>query len=401
MFNESHTDEFEHDAVHQSIERGQPLSFLAGVLMQGVDTESILSRSPIAAGALLLLALAAALAVPAAADSLDDHLVAEMESRGIPGLAFAVVHGGEIIDARAYGYANLETRTPAHVGTVWAIGSITKSFTAIALMSLAVEGTLDLDAPLSSYVDPPNAEWGRVTLRQLVGNASGIADLSDNPCDYLPPGSSALTRRDVLLEAACLPLGFEPGHKFEYSNTNFHLLADVIEAVTETPFEQVVMTRVVEPLGLVHTRFLDEATVIVDRADGYRRTDQGYVNEAPMELLYESAPGGLLSTVPDLARFVLGLARRELLPAQFWDAAWTPFPVREGRSPYGLGFGLTPVDGRRRIGHSGAAVGFASAYSWFPEQDVGVVVLSNGYQAPFGRNVQDLANRIAERYFED
>ncbi len=340
-----------------------------------------------------------ALATPASADPIDDYVNAEMATRRIPGLTYAVVANGEIVDTRAYGFANLETRAPAQVGTVWAIGSITKSFTAIALMSLVVEEKVALDAPISTYIEPPHADWGRVTVRQLVGNASGIPESNDNPCNYVPAGDAVPTRRDVLLEAACLPLGFEPGERFEYSNTNFHLVAEIIEAVTGERFEDVVMKRVIEPLGLRETRFLDHESVIPQRADGYRWTDDGYVNEVEMDLLYEAAPGGLLSTAPDLARFILALAGAQLLPSERWREMWTPFPVREGRTPYGLGFGLSPFDGNERIGHNGSAVGFASAYSWFPSRGVGVVVLANGYQEPFGRNVQDLAHGIAGFYF--
>lgn len=118
-----------------------------------------------------------------------------------------------------------------------------------------------------------------------------------------------------------------------------------------------------------------------------------------MDPLYEAAPGGLLSTVTDMARFILALGDPRLLPPERWREMGTPFPVREGRTPYGLGFGLAPLEGRARIGHNGSAVGCASAFSWFPAEGVVVVVLSNGYQEPFVRNVQDLAHRIAALHF--
>jgi CubicO group peptidase (beta-lactamase class C family) len=143
---------------------------------------------------------------------------------------------------------------------------------------------------------------------------------------------------------------------------------------------------------MTQSHFLDYRAVIRNRADGYEWADDAYVNAETMDPAHEAPSGGVLATTGDVSKFVLALGDARLLSAQSWSLLWTPPPID---TPYALGFGVTPYEGRRRIGHNGAAVGFASAFSWFPEDKGGVIVLTNGYQEPFGRNVADFSFELA------
>lgn len=346
---------------------------------------------------LLTFVLAASRA--AGADAMDDYIRAEMESRRIPGLTVAVVKDGALLKTRAYGLANLELAVPASPGTVYGIGSITKPFTALAILMLAGEGKVDLDAPIGESVKETPAKWRNATVRQLLSHTSGIPDFVDNPCRYEGPAES--THKDVLLEAACEPLEFSPGERFAYSNTNYLLLGMLVERVTGAPLDAFFASHIYTKLGMTQTRMVDNEVVVPGRADGYLWSVDRYVNVEEMDPVVEFASGGLLSTAGDMAKFMLALGDPVLLTEARWQEMWTRPEVREGETPYGLGFGLSPYEGRRRVGHNGAAPGFASALSWFPEERVGVVVLSNGYQEPLGRNIQDLANRIAALHFGD
>lgn len=349
--------------------------------------------------AIFVLALGAcahdgALPKPDAADRL---IAAEMAARHIPGLSFAVWKDGTVVDQRSYGTANLETWAPATNDTVYAIGSITKSMTAITVLRLQEMGLVVLDEPVSRYVaDLPDA-WRNISVRHLMSNVSGIPDIIDNPCAY--EQATPYQSGDILNEVACLPLNFEPGEQFEYANSNFVLLSVMIERVTRRPLGEVFASEIFEPLGMAHTGMLDYVSVIPQRADGYLWTDDGYLNSELMDVAAESGAGGVLSTTGDMLKFISAIERRELLSAGSWERAFVPYPVREGTTPYALGFGVTPYEGHPRVGHSGSAVGFASSFSYFPDDGVGIILLSNGYEEPHGRSVSGLANDVAALYF--
>ena len=139
--------------------------------------------------------------------------------------------------------------------------------------------------------------------------------------------------------------------------------------------------------------------IIPNRADGYFTESRSFRNVSEMEPAIETGAGGVISTISDMALFINSLGDPRILKPESWKRLWTPPPVRSGETPYALGFGVTPYEGKKRIGHNGAAPGFASSFSWFPDQRVGVIVLSNGYEEPHGRNLMGLANAIAARHF--
>lgn len=348
-----------------------------------------------------LLHLLATLSLVACATPIDrtDALIrSEMADRHIPGLTFAIVRDRSVVEIRSYGLANLEWKAPASSMTVYSIGSITKSFTAIATMKLVEDGRINLDDSVVDYVPTSPETWRPVTIRHLLSNTSGIPDIVDNPCNVAPSETYGMV--EVIAEAACLPLLFEPGEKFSYSNTNFVLLSILIEKVTELPLADVLASIIFSPLGMRQTQMADYAVVIPNRADGYEWTGSTYQNVEEMDPAVEAGAGGVLSSAEDMARFIVGVRDERLLKPTSWKTLLSSYPVRQGVTPYAHGFGISPHDGRARIGHNGAAPGFASSFAWFPGEKVGVVVLSNGYEEAQGRSVMDLANEIASRYFE-
>lgn len=319
-----------------------------------------------------------------------------MQDRHLPSISVAVVRDGRVEAQRSFGVANLEWQTAATDDTVYAVGSITKSMTAIVLMMLAEEGAIDLDSPASTYTPVMPEAWRSVSVRRLVTNQSGIPDFIENPCKHDGPAEYRI--EDVIAEASCLPLEFEPGQRFSYSNTNFVLLGDMLARVTGKPLAQVFAERIFRPLGMTRTSVVDYETVLPSRADGYFWNGAAMTNVGPMDPVVEGGAGAVISTTSDMAIFMMALGSEKLLPKKGWDLMWTAPTVREGTTPYGYGFGVTPHEGRRRVGHGGAAPGFASAFSWFPDQGVGVVVLSNAYEEPHGRSMIGLANEIAGFY---
>jgi len=348
---------------------------------------------------LILFAISLAVAVPAAsADPIDDLIRGEMAARHIPGLTFAIVKDGAVIATRSYGSANLELDAPAGSETVYAIGSITKSMTAIVTLKLVEAGQVNLAESILTHIPAAPDAWKSVTVGHLLANTSGIPDMIDSPCGV--QATVDYTTMDAVREAACLPLMFQPGERFNYSNTNFLLLSVLIERVTGQPLGEVFADTIFTPLGMSNTRMVDYRTIIPNRAKGYLWTGETHVNVADMDPAVEAGAGGVISTAGDMAKFILALGDTRLLTAKTWALSWTAPQVRTGATPYALGFGVSPYEGHARVGHNGAAPGFASSFAWFPEDRVGVILLANGYEEPHGRSVMSLTNAIAARYFD-
>jgi|JI9StandDraft_1071089.scaffolds.fasta_scaffold01343_6 D-alanyl-D-alanine carboxypeptidase len=351
---------------------------------------------------LLIIASACAQIAPHDAATADNQFVLnEMASRKIPGLAFAVLKDGAVIESHTYGLANVELNAPVTSKTVFAIGSITKSMTAIVVMKLVEDGRITLDDLVANYVaDLPDA-WAGVTVQHALSNTSGIPDFIDNPCK--PPPPEYPYTDDAIAEAACLPLDFPPGERFAYSNTNYLVLSLLIEKVVGYWIEDAFRETIFDPLGMNETQMADYDGVIPNRADGYvaaGSAQRPYRNVPEMEPEIESGAGGVISTLDDMTLFVRGLGDPRILKPESWRTLWTPPPVRSGETPYALGFGVTPYEGKKRIGHNGAAPGFASSFAWFPEKNVAVIVLANSYEERHGRNLMGLANAIAARHFD-
>lgn len=350
------------------------------------------------AAAILALATACTQISPTSTATPNEQFVAnEMSSRHIPGLAFAVLKDGAVVESGAYGLANIELNAPVTTKTVFAIGSITKSMTAIVVMKLVEDGRITLDDPVASHVPGLPDTWASVTVQHALSNTSGIPDFIDNPCNV--PPYSAYHTKDVIVEAACFPLGFPPGERFDYSNTNYIVLSLLIERVTGLWLEDAFRQTIFTPLGMNDTQMADYGGLIPNRADGYIGDGRSFRNVPEMEPAVESGAGGIISTLDDMTLFVSALGDPRILKPESWQTLWTPPPVRSGETPYALGFGVTPYEGEKRIGHNGAAPGFASSFSWFPEKGVAVIILANSYEERAGRNLMGMANEIAASHF--
>jgi CubicO group peptidase (beta-lactamase class C family) len=199
----------------------------------------------------------------------------------------------------------------------------------------------------------------------------------------------------VLAEVACLPLAFAPGERWAYGDTGYYLLGRLIAALTGDTYEAFLRARVFAPLGMAATR-LQQRPPLSGVAQGYRWTGKRHEAVPPLDPMVDEANGALVSTLHDLARWDAALDAHRLVSAAMRDTMWTPVPVRTGPAPYGLGFGLTPFAGWRRVGHTGGGPGCATAFSKFPDDRLTVILLANGELPPGA--VQRFANEIAAVY---
>ena len=330
-----------------------------------------------------ILTLAALLMVkPASAAgpdpaAIDAYVRAEMGRLHVPGLSLAVVKDGQVVYQQAYGLANVELNVPVTADTVFQIQSITKTFTATAVMMLVEDGKLALDNPIGKYLDGTPESWNAITLRHLLSHTSGIKDFINEPTASL---RIDVTEQEVFDATAPRPLNFTPGEKYAYSNTNYHLLAMIIRKVTGQSYADFLAERVFRPLGMDHTRVQDLSALIPGRADGYLWRDDRLVHgEYIAQSILSYGGGGILSTTTDLAKWDAALRTEKLLKKSTLEQMFTPVTLNDGgKSTYGLGWGVGAYQGHRFVGHSGGHVtGFQSYIRRYLDEGLTVIVLVN------------------------
>ena len=338
--------------------------------------------------ALMLAALAAQ------ADPVDTVVKAAMARDRIPGVELTVIHHGRRVKTAAYGYSNLELRTPVTPDTVFEIGSITKQFTAACILLLAQEGKLSVDAPLSRYVPNTPPAWSNITLRHLLNHTSGLKTYT-----ALKGFESTrqLSQAQFVEKLGALPLDSPPGERHAYCNTGFNLLGYVIENVGGQSYWSFLHARILGPLAMNATTNREPRNLLPGRANGYERDARGqFLNRDP-NLTDLFAAGALVSTVGDLAKWNAALDAGQVLTEASKQQMWSPTRLNNGSlHPYGFGWWLDPVQGHRRIGHTGETSGFTASWERFPDDQLAVIVLCNSGQS---EQADTVAKGVAALYF--
>ena len=326
-----------------------------------------------------------------------------------PGASLLVSRGDEILWRQGYGWADLERRIPARPDTSYLIASVTKQFVCVAALLLASDGMLDLDRPIADLAPelPPYKEL--VTPRHLMTHTSGIADYFTDEfiADYCQVDSPALDQ-DKLVEFICqkLPeLKFKPGSRWEYSNSAYVILGWLIERVCGWPLPELLATRVFKPLGMEHTCMGDSDRRPPGMAVGYKPPQQGEFAPAPYNRTVVGwADGNMVSTCGDLHIWQRACQKGEVLPPELWRQVFTPHTLNDGQSAsYGLGWFIWRRRGLLEYWHTGGTPGYRCRMSYFPREQVGLIMLLNGNQQgtgdinqPFGRLVHELlGDRLA------
>jgi len=315
---------------------------------------------------------------------------------GVPSASVAVVKDGAIVYLRAYGDARLEPKTPAKSEMRYSIGSISKQFTATSVLLLQEEGRLSLDDTVGKYI-PNLTRANEVTIRQLLSHTSGYQDYW--PQDYVPPFMMQPITSDKILDMwARKPLDFDPGTRWQYSNTNYVIAGVIVEKVSGMPLLQFLQTRVFNPLGMKCVANIDQEKLGDTDATGYMRYGLGPLRQAPKEGQgWLFAAGELAMPTGDLARWDISIMDQKLLkPASYQDLE-TEVRLKSGvGTQYGLGVDVTMFSEHRMLSHGGEVSGFTTQNNVFPDDRVAVVVLTNQDAA---RASGDLARRISALLF--
>jgi Beta-lactamase class C and other penicillin binding proteins len=344
---------------------------------------------------LLLGALAFAPTAASAADPVDDLMEARRKAQKIPGLSLVVIKEGKIVRAKGYGLARVEEpAVPATDRTVFGIASVTKQFTAVAVLMLVEDGKLSLDDTIGKHLDGLPESWRGVTVRQLLNHTSGIPSYTALP-DYGQDPARDYTQRELIGRVFDKPMDFAPGTDWAYNNTGYYLLGMLIEKVTGKSYGAFLEERIFRPLGMADTRMDDRGAKIPRRAVGYTLEAE---KVRPADLLSPTQPfaaGALLSTAQDLAKWDAALYTDKLLPKAAREAMWTPTKLKDGTErSYGFGWVVDTYRTRRRVHHSGGINGFSSYLTRFPDDRVTVIVLTNQDAADPGQ----IAHEVAAEY---
>ena len=321
-----------------------------------------------------------------------------MTSTGVPSASIALVQNGAIIYLQAYGDGRVEPRTPALPSMRYSVGSISKQFTAAAVLLLAEQGRLSLDDPVSRFV--PNLTRGNeVTIRQLLSHTSGYQDYW--PQDYVPPFMlQSITADKILDQWARKPLDFDPGTQWQYSNTNFVIAGLIVEKASGEPLLQFLSEHIFAPLGMKSVMNIDQDRLAETDATGYLRYALGPPRLAPKEGKgWLFAAGELAMPAEDLAKWDISMINQNLLRPSSYAEMEREIVLKNGLGTrYGLGVGVRQELGQRVIEHGGEVSGFTAHNIVFPDARLAVVVLVNQDSAEVS---SDIARKIAGLLFRE
>lgn len=328
----------------------------------------------------LLLGLAQG---PVLAESLESARIKQISAdvRSIlfrtntPSAVVEIIRDDRVIYRKAYGFRDRERRLAADVDTLYEIGSITKQFTAAAILQLQEGGKLNIDDKLSKYIpDAPHSV--EVTVRQLLSHTSGLPEYFDGP-DIEREATKPVTFVQLMARIAGKPLAFAPGSKMTYNNTGYILLGRVIEVVSHQSYRDYVRKHFLDRVDMKKTYTVANEAQLANMAVGYR-TKEGVLQLAPtIDDSFGWSAGNLVSTVDDLANWSRALAKGKIVSEKSYREMTTPTAISQGTSDYGLGLFVDSIRNQPRIGHTGGSFGFTTADEFFPKQNVRIIAFTN------------------------
>ena len=336
----------------------------------------LLKRSGPMLIAVLIFGIGANTAISAQSEKIDQYIRAEMEGRHIPGLALVVIKNGEIVKLKGYGVANLEHDVAVTPDTVFELASVTKQFTATAIMLLVEEGKVRLDDSISHYLSNSPGRWEGVTVRHLLTHTSGLPGLEDGFKSLRTGGGQIDYSTAQLFDAATKDsLSFIPGDSWRYSDVGYFLLGMIIEKAGGQRYRDFLAERFFKPLGMESTSVIDQWAIVKNRAAGYTIHNAQLINIRRVAQVELPSYSGVLSTVRDLAKWDLALAAGRVVKGSSLATMWTPVKLNTGRSyPYGFGWEVRRRLGHRIIDHTGIT---GTEYARYPDDNLTVIVLTN------------------------
>jgi CubicO group peptidase (beta-lactamase class C family) len=300
-----------------------------------------------------------------------------------------VARGNEILLSKGYGSADLEWDILDTPSTKFRLGSVTKQFTAASILLLEERGKLKVEDPVKKYMPDAPVAWDKMTIFHVLAHTAGIPNFTSFP-DYQSTEATPTTPEKLVARFLDKPLEFEPGEKWNYSNSGYVLLGYLIEKISGQSYEKFLQENIFTPLGMKDSGYDSNSAIIARRATGYSPSPNGPVNAGFIHMSIPFSAGALYSTTGDLLLWEQGLFGGKVLSSASLQKMITPF-----KSDYAFGLGVHSANGRRVIDHNGGIEGFNTLLAYYPEDKLTVVVLANlNGQAPeqIGKQLADQAH---------
>lgn len=331
-----------------------------------------------------------------------DEVFSKAYPAGEPGAAVLVMKDGQVVLRKGYGLANLELGVPIRPEMVFELGSITKQFTAAAILMLQERGQLSVTDDVTKYLPDYPTHGQTITIDQLLTHVSGIPSYTDLP-EWLPRVREDLTVQQLIDLFKDKPLDFAPGERWSYNNSAYILLGAVIEKVSGKSYEDFIEQEIFAPLGMKSSRYGHQREVVPGRVEGYDPAEGGGYQAAEyLSMTQPYAAGSLLSTVDDLAIWAEALAGGKVIRKESVERMTTPAKLNSGRSTkYAYGLGVTEEVGTRILEHGGGIFGFVTDLLHVPDQHLVVVALSNNTSQNPERLVYSVARKALGSALED
>ncbi|KIC91070.1 serine hydrolase [Flavihumibacter sp. ZG627] len=329
--------------------------------------------------------------------AVDSLILNVFNDKNGPGGVFLVAKDGKPVYQKAFGKANLELDVDLNPEYVFQLGSMTKQFTAIAILMLAESNKLELQDPVSKYIaDYPSGE--KLTLHHLLTHTSGIKDFTKmkSISDIAQKEMSPKMLVDFFKNE---PSDFAPGEKFEYNNSGYVILGHIIELVSGETFEDFIEKRIFEKVGMTQSFYATDRQLIKKRAFGYHKKTYGYVNKTIISYSVPFSSGSLMSTSTDMLKWQNALNRNELLDSAYSIKAFRTYKLNNGEEfTYGYGWHIKEIKGAPTREHGGSIFGFKSMGVYIPGEDIYVIGFSNCDCNSPTQLTRDIAELALETY---
>lgn len=328
----------------------------------------------------LILILLAGIVPALHAQKLDkklDALIGREYPGNEPGITVLVAKDGQVVFRKAYGMANLELGVPMKPGMVFEIGSITKQFTAVSVLMLMEQGKLSLDDDIKEFIEDYPTHGHTITIHQLLNHTSGIKSYTSingiwtkARLDHTPEKLIDMFKNE--------PMDFAPGEKYLYNNSAYFLLGYIIEKVSGMPYPEFLEKNIFEPLGMDNSYYGSQRKIIKNRAYGYQKDGDSFVNAEFLSLTNPGAAGSIMSNVDDLLTWNNAVHAGKLVSMESLDKAFTNHTLNNGKTiDYGYGWSLSKVNGSPTLEHGGGIFGYLTKVLYLPEEKVFIATLSN------------------------
>ncbi len=336
-------------------------------------------------GSLILMLMLTSLSINSSAQTLNtkqltaefDKMLSEKFKPGETGCAALVAKNGQIIYQKAFGMANLELNVPMQPDMVFRIGSITKQFTAVAILQLMEQGKLSLQDDITKFIPDYPTQAYTITIEHLLTHTSGIKSYTGVP-DIMKNIRMDMKPEELIAQFKNQPMEFAPGTKWNYNNSGFFLLGYIIEKVTGKSYAEYIQENFFTPLGMTSSCYGSDTKIIKNRAYGYQPGDDGVRNSDYCSMTQPYSAGSIMSTVGDLFKWHQAVHSYKLVKKETIDRAFTEYKLANGDGTgYGYGWFLSQLQGSPTIEHGGGIFGYLTSSIYLPEEDVFVALFSN------------------------